>query len=194
MSEQGTGSAERSGFISGLAWVFIVLGAFSTVVALFQSLLLAAVLPSERLQALLHRPDVREALPDYALWVFQHVQLLAGASLLFSVFMLVAAIALLKRRRWARWTFVVFMVLSAVTHFVGAWLILTVPMPVSVDVAPGGREAFEMMRGVFSVMRVVAAVLGVVFGIGFAWLARRLLSREVGREFAAAHGSRVRFR
>lgn len=97
---------------------------------------------------------------------------------------LTASIGLLLRRNWARLLFVGLLVLGIIASVVGVFLMVffftgvTQAMPAGV--APPRR---------FQAFAVIAGAMNVLFVFGFlalfGWIAKRLLSPEIRREFAS---------
>jgi hypothetical protein len=96
-----------------------------------------------------------------------------------------AAWAFLKRRNWARKTWVVIFALNAASSaftilaFVGLSFFAKVPGPQS------GQDMPIAFTTVFRVMGIVMGLLSIGFVVLFVWLIKRLRSPEVRAEFQA---------
>jgi len=158
MPEPVNAAATRppSSFVTGLAWTLIVFNALGILVLLLQNFALDAMIDGTAL-----------TLSRTAGLVF----------LAISVFLTYAAYALLKRRNWARVTYVVVLALAIGSHVLSA-LALGAGMDFAASQAPPGME--NVMRTTL----VVSIVLLLGMCIVFVWLIRRLRSPEVKAEFA----------
>ena len=171
---------QRSSFVTGVAWTFIGLAAFGTLIALMQNVMLSFMLP----------PDSpmrgAENLPAFAQFMFSHPRMIFAAFLAVSATTLVSAIGLLKRKNWARLIFIGIMVLGVVWN-IGSLILpfymfsaLMPPMPESTP--QDFRESFEMT---WKIMTAFTIVIALAFAVLFAWITKRLASQDVKREFLA---------
>ena len=79
------------GFVTGLAWTFIGLSGFATLVAVLQNVMISVMLPPETL----HAPARgTEDLPAFAQFMFSHPRMIFAGFLAVSVITLVSAIGL----------------------------------------------------------------------------------------------------
>src|SRR5213593_1559653 len=104
-SRDASASAPPSSFVTVTAWIFIGLGAFSTLGGALQ-IVMTTFLPFNQLDTALHDPAFASHIPPAARVMFAHFQAIAVASFLLSVTMLIASTGLLRRRNWARRLFV----------------------------------------------------------------------------------------
>src|SRR5438876_12299934 len=102
--------APPSSFVTVTAWVFIGLGAFSTIGGALQ-IVMTTFLPFNQLDTALHDPAVASHIPPAARVMFAHFQAIAVVSFLLSLTMLIASVGLLRRRNWARRLFVALLIL-----------------------------------------------------------------------------------
>ncbi len=125
MNSMSSGApAERSTFVTVLAWIFILMSGFSTVMAVFQYVVMSFVMPLARMQASLDELKARGdmPMPPGAEFMFGHMRLIFGAFLLLSAITLLTSIGLLKRRNWARLVFICLMALGIVWNIAGLFL------------------------------------------------------------------------
>jgi len=176
-------SAPRSNFVTVLAWIFIVLSAFCTVMAILQNVMVALVF---------NRSEVRQAMqvsqahgaPPFAEFMFGHMQWFFLGFLLFSALLLVTSIGLLKRWNWARLVFIAFMVLSIVWSIggIGLQAVMLSSMQDDVSAMPQAPVDFR----VFQIVTVsMSALFALAFSVLYAWIIRRLASAPVIAEFKA---------
>jgi hypothetical protein len=182
MTNEGT-PTQRSGFVTGLAWIFIGLAGFATLIALLQNVMLSVMLPLEGLQA---STQGTEDLPAFARFMFSHPRMIFGGFLAVAAITLVSAIGLLKRKNWARVLFIAIMVLGVLWN-IGSLILpfymysaFVPPMPESTP--QDFRESFEMT---WKIMIAFTVVIALALATLFAWITKRLVSRDVKREFLA---------
>jgi hypothetical protein len=175
----------RSSFVTVLAWIFIVLAGFATLIAVLQNIMINTVFPLEDLQNASHKaPDAPAALSFFA----SHIRLFFASFLAITASTLVSAVGLLKRKNWARFIFIAILVLGIVWNVVGLvaqQFFFASMQPFPPDAPPQVRAESEASDSFFLVMRVVSALMAIGFSILFAWLVKRLLSASVAAEFAS---------
>ena len=168
--------SQHSSFVTGLAWTLILFNALCVLVLLVQNLTLNLVYP--RL--------AESAAPgqETSLAVFRSLGIVFLA---LSVFLTYAAYALLKRRNWARLTYIVLFAVAIVSHLVSAAL-LAAGMGSAVELglaaAGGGEEMVEELAGVVRITMIVFAIILLAMCVVFGWLIKRLRSPAVQAEFA----------
>jgi hypothetical protein len=165
--------APQSTFVTVLAWLTIVLGGFATLVGLMQNVMINFLMPTMFANAPTAAAD---AFPLFAARAF------FLGFLCFVAFMTYAGYALLKRRKWARRTFIVVCALGVV------WGILCVlmfafgfglwhfPPPMPPGAPPDMDSAFKAMLVMTSILSLGMCVL-------LAWIVKRLRSPAVRAEF-----------
>lgn len=173
----------RSTFVSVLAWVFIVLGSFATLIALMQNIMIALVFPLDEMRQAMDRADTTPPMPPWFRFMLTYMQLFFAAFFVFSAATLISAIGLLRRRNWARRAFVGIMIVCALWNLLGLAMpfVVTNWMPPVPDTAPADfRREFEvMMKLVMGITVTVSLGMAVLF----AWIIKRLVSEDVRREF-----------
>lgn len=180
-----TSGPTRSPFVTAVAWVFIVLAGFSTFISLLQNVMIALVFPVAELAAAARHAKADERMPWFASFMFQNFRLYFLGILLLSAGTLAIAIGLLQRKNWARILFVALMVWGIFWSLGGVvFSILFVSwMPQPLPTAPQGfGDQFALVMKVMVGFNVLIAV---AFSALFAWIAKRLLSAEIRREFSA---------
>jgi hypothetical protein len=175
--------AERSTFVTVLAWIFIVLSGFSTIMSIFQYVIMSFVFPFARMQASVDAARARGGIPPGAEFMIGNMRLLIGSFVLLSAIMLVASIGLLKRRNWARRAFIALMALGILWNIGGLFLqrLMFSSMPMGPGNAPPEfRAQFESMM---TAMQIASAIFAIAFCVLFGWIIWRLMSADVRREF-----------
>ena len=175
-------TASRSGFVTALAWVFIVLSGFATVISILQNIMVWTMFRQpEVAQAMAAQP---QGVPAFAAFMLGHFQWFFLAFLLVSSTTFVSSIGLLKRMNWARLMFVGLMLLGIVWSLGG--------LVIQFDMFGFMREQFEAapkqegmpdMRPFLIAMGVVSVLFAIGFSVLWGWIAKRLLSREIRAEF-----------
>lgn len=177
-----TETAERSTFVTVLAWVFIVLGSFATVIAVLQNALYYVVFPREQMQGLADAGPGAEHVPPFAKFMFANFELFLALFLLLAVVTVVTAVGLLTRKNWARLTFIGLMVFGILWNL-GGFVLQQVFVPTMVplsDAPPEIAQQFQAMQtGVQAAMLVFAFGFSALFG----WIIWRLRSRRIVAEF-----------
>jgi len=171
----------RSLFVSITAWVFIVLGAAASTLALIQGAATASLLPSFGFGF-----DARP-LRGFAGLLASHVPWVAGVALALSIATLAAAIGLLLRLEWARRAFMVVVVLAIVANVAGLWLqqeLLQGLIDHTLSRAPLPREAAGVFGGLATAARAGALTLSLLTCLLLAWIIGRLNTASVRQEFA----------
>lgn len=172
-------AAPQSTFVTVLAYLLLAFNALGILGAIMQNVMINFVIPA------IERSAARGAeLPADA---FAAMRVFALIVLVIVVFLTFAAYALLKRRNWARRTYIVLFGLGT------AWsVIIFIGMLISVlfgadlfAMPPQGKaemppEFMVMFKGFFVVMSVVA----LAFGALYVWLIMKLRSPGIKAEFA----------
>jgi hypothetical protein len=185
MADSDSTAVTRSGFISALAWSFIILAGMATVITLLQNIMITLMFPMEEMRAAMREAQKTQPMPAFFMLLFENFRLLLLAALISSVVTLVASIGLLQRRNWARLVFIAIMALGV------AWNLAGLAMPfymsdlfpeVPAHAPPG---AFENFKLVWNIMIGFSVLMCLVFAALFAWVIKRLMSDDIKREFQA---------
>jgi hypothetical protein len=173
----------RSGFITALAWSFIILAAFATIITLFQNIMITLMFPMEEMRAAMREAQKSQPMPEFFVLVFNNFQLVFAAALASSVMTLVAAIGLLKRQNWARLLFIVIMAFGVAWNLAGLAtpLYMNAFIPEIPGHAPPGIE--DNFKLVLNILVGFTVVMCLVFAGLFAWVVKRLMSDDIKREF-----------
>ena len=185
MSTEVSTSPPRSTFVTTLAWVFIVLAGFAIVISVLQNIMITVMFPVAEMQAAADQAKRDQTTPWFAAFMLQNMRLFFFAFLVVCVSTLTAAIGLLKRKNWARVLFIVLMALGVLWSIGGVVLsiVFLSSMPPIPPTAPQGfGDQFELMSKVMIGFNIVLAA---GFTVLFGWISKRLLSREIQREFSA---------
>lgn len=173
-----------SDFVTAVAWIFIALSGFATLIALLQNLMINLAFPVAEMQVAVEQGGKGPPLPWLFKFMLRNVRLVFFSFLILSALTFVSSIGLLKRRNWARLTFIGIMGFGIAWNFGGLAVQLSMfssfpPIP---DNAPAEfQDRFDFFaRGIM--------VFSVLFAVGMSgllgWIIKRLVSRDIRREFA----------
>lgn len=173
----------RSGFVTTLAWISIVLSGFSTFMAVLQGVMFLVVFPSGEMRSMIYDLEAYPGFPPVIEFVLANAGIFFGLSLVFSCLTLVSSVGLLNRRNWARLTFIWILVLGVVGSIGGLFLQfhMFASIPAITQAAPEGLG--DQIVLMVQVMKAAVVVFVVVSGAMSAWIITRLSSREVKAEF-----------
>jgi hypothetical protein len=167
--------AQRSTFVTVLAWLLIAFAGFATLIGLMQNIMIHTMMPFDRLPA--DAPGT-EAMPGFFRFMFANVHLFFLSFLVLSAVALVSAIGLLKRKNWARLVFIGLFGLGILWNIAG--VVLQQVMMASMPTPAGAPPAFQNAA---TFMLVFAVLFAAAFSALFGWLMFKLLSRRVRAEF-----------
>jgi hypothetical protein len=172
-------SKPQSLFITLLAWFSIAVSALMLTSSLMQIVMVSFVFPPDMLDQAVAQSG--EMMPSFVALLFSHFKLFLLAYLLVSVLLLVASVGLLKRRNWARITFIVLLALSIAASIGSLFMQLS-----SVDAAMKQMDGFGGEEFKQYVVIVEGMMLGfaIVFSAIHAWLIYKLCTPQIRDEFA----------
>lgn len=178
-----TAPAQRSTFVTILAWLMIVPSALGVLISTLQNVLVFTVMPMDQM-TLPSGPEA-EQIPAVALFMMEHMRAVFAAFWLLTVLALASGIGLLKRKEWARLAVIALLVLNIVMNLGGLYVQQSFlsSIPVAADTPPEFREQFESMA---STMWTVSIAMALGFSAVSAWMIWRLSSESIKAEFAAA--------
>jgi hypothetical protein len=166
-----------------------VLAGFATFVSLLQNLMVT-LMPHELFNAPLQDSSLSRIMPSGPRLMFAHFRLLVVVMFILCVVTLIAAIGLLRRRNWARIVFIILLGLGVLYNLGSIFLqqsmfssFDTINSQLQAD--SGFRHVNQDFAQMMHAMRVFMIVLSVCLAGLFAWIIRRLMSREVRVEFGA---------
>ena len=179
--------APRSSFVTSLSWSFIILAAFGALIGLLQNIMFNVMLGTMDIEVVIKDASAAGVMPEFMAVILRHMRVLLAVTLALSLLTFFAAIALLKRRNWARIVFIVMMWLGVAGNLGGLWLQYQMlnsasmqEMMKSMNVVSGAATS---MDGLIQGAMWVSALIAVVFAALFAWVAVRLSSRDIKQEF-----------
>jgi hypothetical protein len=140
-------TAYRSKFVSVVAWPFIVISGFGTVIALLQNIIVQFLGAQ---MGMMFQAGLSPGTSCFTVLLISHLKLYFAILLAIFAFTFVSSIGLLRRKSWARLAFVFLMVVGVLWNLPGLISSLRAP-------------------GVYTLFTIVLIVL-------FAWIGKRLLS------------------
>lgn len=178
-----TEPAQRSTFVTTLAWMVIVPSALGVVISTLQNILIFTVIPVD--QMALPSGQGAEHLPAFAVFMFEHIRAVFAVFWLLMVMSLASGIGLLRRKEWARLVFIALMGLNILWNIAGLFVQQSVfsSMSTMPEAPPEFRAQFESMA---KTMWVASIAMAVGFSAVSGWLMWRLASGPVKAEFGAA--------
>jgi len=185
MAESHSTAVTRSGFVTALAWSFIILGGIATVVTLVQTIIVTVMFPMEEMRASMRELQKSQPMPPFFMLIFENVRLISFAAFVSSVVTLVASIGLLMRRNWARLVFIVVMTFGVIWNLAGLGMpfFMSDMFPeVPGHVPPGFHDNFKL---VWNILIGFSVLMCLVFAGLFVWVVKRLLADDIKREFQA---------
>lgn len=174
-------NVQRSTFVTVVAWIFLALSGFATVISVLQNIMI---------QTMFNTPEVEQALaaplppdmPAFAGWLLRNMRLFFGAFLLVSGVTLAASVGLLLRKNWARFIFIGIMAMGIVWNVAGLFVQLSMfsqMQEMFSATPPGAPDMSSFIVGI--------AVVSVLFAVGFSalhgWIIYRLCSSSITAEF-----------
>ena len=185
--QPGIQASPRASFVTVVAWIFIVLSGFSTLIGALQNLMIRSM-PFDQLNSALQDSTAAQ-LPAPARVLFSHFQLLFLATFLLSLLMLISSIGLLRRHNWARLVFMGLLVFG-IMYLLGG-LFLQQSFMSSFDksfsaAAPQDslfRANTRQFQSIFTAMRVFMIVFSLGIAGLFGWIVARLGSAPIRAEF-----------
>ena len=178
--------APRSSFVTSLAWSFIILAAFGALIGLLQNIMFNVMLGTMDIEVVIKDASAAGVMPEFMAVIFRHMRVLLAVTLALSLLTFFAAIALLKRRNWARIVFIVMMWLGVAGNLGGLWLqylmLKSTPMQEMMKSLNVGGAAMSM-DGLIQGAMWFSALIAVIFAALFAWVAVRLSSSDIKKEF-----------
>ncbi|MET7142783.1 hypothetical protein M3S04_14240 [Xanthomonas sp. PPL139] len=171
----------RSSFVTILAWIFIALSGFGTVVGVMQVFVLFVVFDHVQFADLIRR--LPPEMPPTTAFIFSNFRWLFLGTVLFSVWTLASSIGLLRRLNWARWCFIGAMVLVIAWNLGGAVVQVQMIGFMQKQLALAQMHGAPDMQPMMWAMAAIGVVFAAVFVALHGWIIARLLSRPVAAEF-----------
>jgi hypothetical protein len=173
-------TANRSTFVTVVAWIFIAFSGFGTLISILQNIMIHTMFNSAEIEHALQAPPP-PGMPPFPMFLANNFTLFLAAVLVVSAITLASSIGLLLRKNWARLIFVGLMVFGIVWNLAG--LVLQFEMFSSMQESIARPPGAPDMKLYFAAIAVVSVVFALAFSVLFGWIAKRLLSPGVAVEF-----------
>ena len=179
----------RSSFVTVVAWIFIVLSGFSTLIGALQNLMIRSM-PFDQINSALQDSTAAQ-FPASARFMFSHFQLFFLMTFVLSLVTLISSVGLLRRRNWARVVFMALLVLGIV-YMIGGLFVQQSFMSsfnATFSAAAPQDSVFRASTQQFASMLTAMRVFMIVFSLGiagvFGWIVVRLSSATIREEFVS---------
>lgn len=172
---------QRSTFVNVLAWIFIVLGGFATFISILQNIMIRVMFRKEEMAQAMKQAENAKEIPAVANFMFNHVDLFFLFFLVVAAASVVSAIALLKRKNWARIAFIVLMSLGIVWNLGGLAMQFTMFSSMPEVAGKGAPPGFETMM---HVMQIASVIMVIALSSLFGWIIKKLTSEPIKSEFS----------
>ena len=172
---------KQSTFVTVVAWIFIALSGFGTVISILQNIMVQTVFRSPEVSQAMQAPP--PGAPPFAAFLATHFQWFFLAFLLVSAFMLASSIGLLKRHNWARLSFIGLLSLAILWQVGGLALQFFMFSSMREQFSAAAVQGGPDMGPFFVAIAAVSVLFAVGFSVLFGWIIKRLLSPAVAAEF-----------
>src|SRR5262245_37529656 len=174
---------KRSAFVTALAWIFIVLTSFSTLIAILQNIMAWLLFPALDLSAAADQAQAKGQMPEVVAFMFRNFKYFFAVTLVASAMTLAASIGLLLRRNWARIAFIAMMVLGIAWNVAGM-VFMVVFFSAMSGAAKGAPPDFASQFGLMSnLIMGFNILLTVGFMVLLGWIIKRPMSAWIREEF-----------
>jgi hypothetical protein len=173
----------RSTFVTVVAWLFIALSGFTTLIGILQNIVINTMFPLDQMQDSLAQAKGHAPVPAFAEFMLGHARAFFLTFLLLSITTLVSSIGLLRRQNWGRMIFICLMVFGI------AWNIFAIVMQQMMfsSVPDFPPSAPAELRSQFEIFLKIIVVFSLIFAVGmsvlFGWIIKRLTSPSIRGEF-----------
>lgn len=174
----------RSAFVTVLAWTFIFLAGFATLVSVLQNVMVNFMFPAGEMDAVFERAGSSDRLPGFVSFMMRNMRLFFLFFLLVCVGSLASSIGLLLRQNWARIAFSALMILGVVWNVAG--VVLSFAFVSWLPALPPGTPSdwADNWNYVSKAILAVNLIITLAFAVLFAWIAKKLMSADIRAEFS----------
>ena len=173
-------TVQRSTFVSVIAWIFIILTGFASFVGIMQNIMVHIMFSEPKMQEAMNGLETAKDIPSFAHFMFSNVKVLVFLMFAMSLFTFISSIGLLKRKNWARKTFIVLLGLSIfmmLCNIVADFFFFPGPGDF------GGEEISTQMKSVMNFMQIFLVIFYAGIATLLAWIIKKLLSPSIALEF-----------
>jgi hypothetical protein len=173
---------KKSNFVNVLAWIFIALSGFATLISILQNIMISVMFPIDEMNKAFEGAQAQEQIPYFAKFMFANIRFFFLSFLAISGTTFVSAIGLLKRKNWGRIIFMVIMGFGICWNIFS--LVLQNLMFTSFPDFPQG-EMSSQFNTMMNVMKIFTFVFAVGLSYLFGWIIYKLSSFKIKNEFIA---------
>lgn len=170
---------KKSTFVTVLAWIFIVGAGFTTFISVLQNIMINLVFPVEKMNEAFSDPKAQEHIPLLFRFLFSNIRIFFFSFLVISATTFTSAIGLLKRKNWARITFIVIMALGILWNISG--IVMQFSMLSSMPIPEG--EMPNQFATMMNIMKIFTLVMAIGISVLFGWIIKKLASEKIKAEF-----------
>lgn len=172
----------RSTFVTAVAWVFIALAGFATLISLLQNILVWTVFPVDEMHtAVAQAGQQQQNMTAVSVFLMEHMRELAGGMFVLLLATLVTSIALLRRCNWGRLLFIGLLGFGIAWNIFGvAWqwfFFRSMPQP------PQGTPMQSQFQIMDTAMEIFSLIMAIGISVLFGWIIKRLSSPQIKSEF-----------
>jgi len=180
MNNSENQNRQCSTFVSVVAWLFIIFAGFGVLISLMQNIMVHTMFSMPEMQEAMNNSGAASEIPPFAIFMFNHFRLFVSLMLVMTLFTLISAIGLLKRKNWARKVFIRILCLSILIMFMS--IVVQYFFFISPHDYPGEKipAEFQTMRNFMQIFFVILYA-GIVAILG--WIIKKLLSPDISHEF-----------
>jgi len=172
--------AEKSKFVTVVAWIFIVVAGFATFISILQNIMINLMFPIEKMTEALNEAEAQEHIPFLFRFLFSNIRIFFFGFLVISATTFVSAIGLLKRKNWARIIFIIILSLGILWNISG--LFMQHLMFSSMPELPN-QEGVNQFKVMMNIMRVFTLIMAIGISILFGWIIKKFTSQRIKAEF-----------
>lgn len=173
--------SQKSSFVTVLAWIFIALSGFGTLIGILQCVMIMTVFNTPEMSQAMQAPAPPGS-PALAVFMMKHMVAFFVAVLAVNMLTLASSIGLLLRHEWARRVLIGVLTLGIAWNIAG--LALQVPMLSNMRAQFASMPGAPDMGAFFVAILVVSCVFALGFSVLFGWIIKRLVSQPIVAEFA----------
>lgn len=176
MENQTTGPVVKSNFVSVFAWLMIIFNGFGLFISIMQNIIVAFVFKlGEFDTAFKDMGDMPKGFPAF---LFKNIRVLVPLIGVLILFAFISSIGLLKRKEWARRSFL-FLLGFAILYTIAGSVFEAIFMR-SMFHGTDMPSEFSFISSFFMIFMIIFS-LGFIFLFG--WLFRKLSSGRIKEEF-----------
>lgn len=161
----------RSTFVTVVAWVFIVGAGFTSLISIMQVVMVSTMFSGEEFK------QMPEDAPTFARIMASYFHLFVYGFFCLSIYTFISAIALLKRKNWARISFIVIMAIGVLWQIAGLVMQFTMFSNMPIEHAD---EQFKQMQ---KMMQWFTVIISIGMSGLFIWIIKRLTTEPILSEF-----------